>query len=98
MMGVRVPPGLPISFSGCFDGLLENGPTMLEKVREAPKNAVEFYGEVKNELRKVTWPGKNEVYGTTIVVIITVFFFGIYLFLVDVLLNSAVNSIFRFFQ
>jgi preprotein translocase subunit SecE len=71
---------------------------MLERVREAPKNLVNFYGDVKTELRKVTWPGKKEVYGTTVVVIITVFFFGVYLFLVDVLLNSAVNSIFRFFQ
>lgn len=71
---------------------------MLERVREAPKNLVNFYGDVKTELRKVTWPGKKEVYGTTVVVIITVFFFGVYLFLVDVILNSAVNSIFRFFQ
>ena len=71
---------------------------MLEKVREAPKNLVNFCGDVRTELKKVTWPSKKEVYGTTVVVIVTVFFFGIYLFLVDILLQNAVSSIFEFYR
>jgi preprotein translocase subunit SecE len=71
---------------------------MLEKVREAPRNLAGFYGDVKTELRKVTWPSRKEVYGTTLVVIITVFFFGFYLFLVDFVLRNSVRSIFAFFQ
>ena len=59
---------------------------------------VSFYGDVKTELKKVTWPAKKEVYGTTLVVIVTVVFYGIYLFLVDVVLQKAINSIFQFFQ
>ena len=70
---------------------------MLEKVKDTPRNLANFYGDVKIELKKVTWPNKKEVSGTTLVVIITVFFFGIYLFLVDTLLKRAVNSIFAFF-
>ncbi len=71
---------------------------MLEKVKEAPKNFVGFYGDVKTELRKVTWPTKKEVYGTTIVVIATIFFFGIYLSLVDLALSYGVNYVFALFQ
>ena len=70
---------------------------MLEKVKDTPRNLANFYGDVKIELKKVSWPNKKEVSGTTLVVIITVFFFGIYLFLVDTLLKRAVNSIFEFF-
>jgi len=66
---------------------------MLEKVRDAPRNLITFYGDVKTELKKVTWPSKKEVYGTTLVVIITVFFFGVYLFLVDIVLSRFVQYI-----
>ena len=58
---------------------------------------ITFYGDVKAELKKVTWPGKKEVYGTTLVVIITVFFFGVYLFLVDIVLRNFVRRVFDFF-
>ena len=58
---------------------------------------IAFYGDVKTELKKVTWPSKKEVYGTTLVVIITVFFFGIYLFLVDIVLKNLVSQVFDFF-
>ena len=71
---------------------------MLEKVKEAPRNLVTFYGDVKTELKKVTWPSKKEVYGTTLIVIVTVFFFGLYLFLVDILLRNGVEQIFHLFS
>ena len=57
-----------------------------------------FFSDVKMEMKKVSWPGKKEVYGTTIVVIGAVFFFGIYLGLVDLLLKLGVDKIFRFFR
>jgi preprotein translocase subunit SecE len=57
-----------------------------------------FFNEVKLEMKKVSWPGRKEVYGTTIVVIGAVFFFGIYLGLVDLLLKLGVDRIFRLFR
>ena len=57
----------------------------------------QFFGEVVTELKKVTWPSKKEVRGTTLVVIITVFFFGVYLFLVDIVLRNFVRRVFDFF-
>lgn len=64
---------------------------MLEKLQQLPSRTVSFYGDVKSELRKVTWPSKKEVYGTTIVVIVTVFFFGFYLFFVDSMLQMMIK-------
>ena len=56
-----------------------------------------FLTEVRNEMRRVTWPSRKEVYATTVVVIITSAFFGLYLFALDVALNAAVNWIFSTF-
>ena len=64
---------------------------MLKKILEVPQRVVRFYGDVKSELKKVTWPSRKEVYGTTIIVILTVFFFGAYLFFVDLMLKNAVE-------
>lgn len=64
---------------------------MLKKILEIPQRVVRFYGDVKSELKKVTFPGRKEVYGTTIIVILTVFFFGAYLFFVDLMLKNAVE-------
>jgi len=60
-------------------------------------NSRSFLTEVRNEMRRVTWPSRKEVYATTIVVIITSAFFGLYLFSLDMLLNAAVNWIFKTF-
>jgi preprotein translocase subunit SecE len=47
-------------------------------------NSVKGYiSEVRAEMRRVTWPGKQEVYGTTVMVIITTFLFGFYFMLCD---------------
>jgi preprotein translocase subunit SecE len=60
-------------------------------------NTRTFFAEVRNEMRRVTWPSRKEVYATTIVVILTSSFFGLYLFGLDLALNWAVNQIFRLF-
>ena len=38
-----------------------------------------FSTEVRNEMARVTWPTRREVYATTLVVILTSIFFGLYL-------------------
>jgi len=57
----------------------------------------EFIGRVRDELKRVTWPTKTEVYATTLVVILTSMFFGLYLFGIDLLLNQIVQQIFQRF-
>jgi preprotein translocase subunit SecE len=60
-------------------------------------NSRTFLTEVRNEMRRVTWPARKEVYATTVVVILTSTFFGLYLWGLDLALNAAVNWIFRRF-
>jgi preprotein translocase subunit SecE len=56
-----------------------------------------FLTEVRNEMKRVTWPSQKEVYATTVVVILTSVFFGLYLFGVDLLLSSAIQRVFQRF-
>jgi preprotein translocase subunit SecE len=56
-----------------------------------------FLVEVRNELKRVTWPSKKEVYATTFVVILTSIFFGLYLWGIDLLLSTIVGWIFNSF-
>jgi preprotein translocase subunit SecE len=81
----------------------------LEQVKPAPvrsteggvkgwwENARTFFLEVRNETRRVTWPSRKEVYATTVVVILTSAFFGIYLWGLDLALDRLVQWIFRSF-
>ena len=56
-----------------------------------------FLSEVRNELKRVTWPNSKEVYATTVVVIVVSIFFGLYLFALDFGIDSLVVWIMRKF-
>jgi preprotein translocase subunit SecE len=47
-----------------------------------------FLTEVRNEMTRVTWPSRREVYATTLVVILTSVFFGVYLYGIDLILDG----------
>jgi len=76
-------------------------PGRFETVKEAAGGRFErmrlFLSEVRNELKRVTWPSQKEVYATTVVVILTSIFFGVYLFVLDYGLNNLVQWIFKKF-
>jgi len=59
------------------------------------KKAVDFLGEVKVEIKKVTWPSKKEAIGGTGVVLFTVFIMAIFLGLVDSLLAMIVENLIK---
>jgi preprotein translocase subunit SecE len=75
---------------GRFDTVKEAAGGRLERWRL-------FLSEVRNELKRVTWPSQKEVYATTVVVILTSAFFGIYLFFLDYGINSIVSWILQRF-
>ncbi|MDI9369582.1 MAG: preprotein translocase subunit SecE [Synergistaceae bacterium] len=54
-----------------------------------------FVREAKAELKKVTWPGKQQVWYSTIVVIVFTLLVSAYLGLVDMLLTAIFSRIFR---
>ena len=70
----------------------------LEKVRKSILGKIEFISDTRKELKNVSWPGWREVRGTTIVVIISVFFFGFFLFIVDQVINTGMKYLFRVFS
>ena len=57
----------------------------------------EFLVDVRKETGKVSWPAKDEVVGTTTVVIIYTTIVGIYLFAVDALITPVINWFFASF-
>ena len=57
-----------------------------------------FLGETWAELKKTTWPTRKEVYGTTVVVIVTVIICAIYLFFVDMFLSRGMKAVLAFFE
>jgi len=81
---------------------------MLDNVKAAPAKALggvtgwfgrlrNFLSEVRNELKRVSWPTRKEVYATTVVVILTSIFFGLYLWGLDQIFEKTVLSLFRYF-
>jgi preprotein translocase subunit SecE len=74
------------------DGSPEGGAVSTAR---GPGRLVEFIGEVRAELKRVTWPSQAEVYATTVVVILTSL--RLYLFGIDLLLNTAVQRLFQRF-
>ena len=76
----------------------------VEHVRDAPSGVVGwvsrtrvFLAQVKNEMERVTWPTRKEVYATTLVVLLTVAFFGVYLWSIDLILNRLATLLFGMF-
>jgi preprotein translocase subunit SecE len=54
-----------------------------------------FFSEVRSELKKVTWPGRDEVQTTTVVVIVTTVVFGFYLFGLDLAFSWVFRHVLR---
>src|SRR4029077_6395708 len=52
------------------------------KITQFPARVKNFLSDVRNEMRKVTFPSRREVQATTMVVIITVILFGVYFFII----------------
>ncbi len=57
----------------------------------------EFLTDVRKETGKVTWPGKDEVVGTTAVVIVYTAIVGAFLVLIDAAVTPLVNRLFAAF-
>ncbi|MBM3789693.1 MAG: preprotein translocase subunit SecE [Acidobacteria bacterium] len=53
----------------------------------------EFIRETRKELNNVSWPNRQELTGTTIVVIVAVFFFGFFLWAVDLIVMPVVGEV-----
>lgn len=75
-------------------GALQN---MSSGVTGAWENLTHFLSDVRAEMRKVVAPNRKEVETTTVVVIITVFLFGAFFWLVDLVFNHALQVVIQRF-
>jgi preprotein translocase subunit SecE len=57
------------------------------------RQLVDFVREAWQELNKVHWPTRKETYAATVVVLIVVLFFAVYLALVDFGVTRAVQAL-----
>lgn len=57
-----------------------------------------FFTDVRLEMKKVSWPTRKEITGTTIVILFAIFFFGFYLGLLDVGFTRLVQKVFHLFR
>jgi preprotein translocase subunit SecE len=58
----------------------------LAKVKSFFVSIPEFLSEVKAEMKKVSFPTREEVIGTTVVVLVTSVIFALYLWLADLVI------------
>jgi preprotein translocase subunit SecE len=66
------------------------------KLKAWPQRAKSFYNDVRTEMRKVTVPNRKEVQGTTTVVIITVFLFGLYFWVIDTVIGKSLDHLLKY--
>ena len=58
------------------------------------KKIQNYLSEVSQELSKVSWPSREELYGSTLVVIVLCIILSLFVFGVDFLLNRLLEVIF----
>jgi preprotein translocase subunit SecE len=72
-------------------------PEPVGKIASYPRRMRAFLHEVKVELKQVNWPSRQEVWSTTIVVTVTVAFFGLFFFATDTVFGRAANWVLHYF-
>jgi len=72
------------------------GDNLGARIRSWPERIKSFYNDVRTEMKKVTAPGRKEVRGTTTVVIITVFLFGLFFWLVDLVISNSLERMLHY--
>jgi len=58
----------------------------------------QFFNEVKVELTKVIWPKFDEWVGSTVIVLVLVAAFALYLYFIDSVLSVLVHRIFEYYS
>jgi preprotein translocase subunit SecE len=81
-LGVRILPGLPVRKRGRRGKEPRKG--------EEVGKLIQFLKEVKVELLKVTWPKRDELVGSTAVVLALSILLAGYLWAVDTLISKVV--------
>lgn len=68
---------------------------VVERVQGWYSGTVQFLREVRVELRKVTWPQRKEIIGSTAVVILASFVVSFFLGFIDLILQKLLGVILK---
>ena len=79
MLGVRIPPDL----------------LLIKYFRIMFKRIAGFLSDVKQEMSKVSWPSREELIGSTYVVLILSGIMAVYIFGIDTLLSNILKLFLR---
>jgi preprotein translocase subunit SecE len=66
-------------------------------VKQWVQSTKDYVNDLKLEMRRVTWPNRQQVESTTAVVIFSVFAFAGYFWVVDTVLAAGVRNALKFF-
>ena len=70
---------------------VDNDQSAGAKMMSLPGRIGSFFSDIRNEMRKVTFPSRKEVQATTLVVIITVAVFAAYFWVIDMGLGKGIQ-------
>jgi len=70
---------------------------MAAEVQKWVQGTKDYVNDLKLEMKRVTWPNRQQVEGTTAVVIFSVFAFAAYFWVVDGVLSAGINRVFKYF-
>jgi preprotein translocase subunit SecE len=55
---------------------------------------ISFFTDIIKEMRKVTWPKKEELRESTLVVLVTSLIFAVFVYIIDKILSEGLKVIF----
>ena len=59
------------------------------------KKAVQYLKDVRSEMLKVSWPGRDELVNTTVLVVVFSLAFSVFVYLCDMLLNAIIGFLLK---
>jgi preprotein translocase subunit SecE len=68
---------------------------VVERLQTWRESTVQFLKEVRVEFKKVTWPQRNEIIGSTVVVILASFVVAFFLGFVDLVLQKLLGLVIK---
>ncbi len=59
---------------------------------EIEQKKTSFFADLKQEIKKISWPSKTEIGQSTKIVIVSTFFLGFSVYLVDLFVKGVLDS------
>ena len=77
--------------------MAETAMDLAQKPKEWLATTRDYWRETNAEMKKVTWPNRNEVVGTTVVVLVATIVFAVFLWGCDVVFYKGIELLFAKF-